>query len=585
MAGRIPPEFIDQLLSRIDIVDVIEKRVPLKKAGKEYQACCPFHTEKTPSFTVSQQKQFYHCFGCGAHGSAIGFLMDYDHMDFVEAIEELARDAGLEVPREEGGSSKPRQDFSKLHDLLEQANRFFQQQLREHPQASRAVDYLKQRGLSGEIARDFGIGYAPPGWDNLYRHLARQESDVHNLKTAGLVSTGDRGKPYDRFRDRIMFPIIDSRGRVAGFGGRILEGDGPKYLNSPETPVFHKGEILYGLYDVRRSHAGKQQILVVEGYMDVVALAQSGIRNAVATLGTATTERHLELLFRTAPRVVFCFDGDRAGRDAAWKALQTALPSMKTGREARFLFLPEGEDPDTLVRSKGADAFRALVEKAPTLSRFLFDHLSEEVDTTTLDGRARLADMARPLIERIPPGSLHDLMTQELSHLTGLEIREDKVRTPPPPPSAQNARIGNRSTPVRHAIRLLLEQPALALATDLPEAWRSSKAKGVDLLVQLLDHAQANPGITTASLIDRWEDERIRGQLSALATTDLKIPDEGLASEFRDALERLAHQYHKYQRDQLLEQLKHATDDAEKRELIRRISELNAQRPGNGKPG
>ncbi len=582
MAGRIPPEFIDQLLSRIDIVDVIEKRVPLKKAGKEYQACCPFHTEKTPSFTVSQQKQFYHCFGCGAHGSAIGFLMDYDHMNFVEAIEELASDAGLEVPREEGATDRPRQDFSRLYELLEQANRFFQQQLREHPEASRAVEYLKKRGLSGEIARDFGIGFAPPGWDH-YRHLVKDQADIRALQTAGLVSTGDSGKPYDRFRDRIMFPIIDSRGRVAGFGGRILEGDGPKYLNSPETPVFHKGEILYGLYDVRRSHAGKQQILVVEGYMDVVALAQSGIRNAVATLGTATTERHLELLFRTAPKVVFCFDGDRAGRDAAWKALKTALPSMKTGREARFLFLPEGEDPDTLVRSKGADAFRALVENAPTLSRFLFDHLSGEVDTTTLDGRARLADMARPLIERIPPGSLHDLMTQELAHLTGLEITPGKRATPPPPPSARNPRVGSKSTPVRHAIRLLLEQPALALSPDLPQAWRSSNARGIDLLVQLMDHTHANPDITTAGLIDRWEDERIREQLSALATTDLSIPEEGLAEEFHDALERLAHQYHKYQRDQLLEQLKHATDDAEKRELIRRISELNAQRPDGRK--
>jgi len=582
MAGRIPPEFIDQLLSRIDIVDVIEKRVPLKKAGKEYQACCPFHTEKTPSFTVSQQKQFYHCFGCGAHGSAIGFLMDYDHMNFVEAIEELASDAGLEVPREEGATDRPRQDFSRLYELLEQANRLFQQQLREHPEASRAVEYLKKRGLSGEIARDFGIGFAPPGWDH-HHHLVKDQADIRALQTAGLVSTGDSGKPYDRFRDRIMFPIIDSRGRVAGFGGRILEGDGPKYLNSPETPVFHKGEILYGLYDVRRSHAGKQQILVVEGYMDVVALAQSGIRNAVATLGTATTERHLELLFRTAPKVVFCFDGDRAGRDAAWKALKTALPSMKTGREARFLFLPEGEDPDTLVRSKGADAFRALVENAPTLSRFLFDHLSGEVDTTTLDGRARLADMARPLIERIPPGSLHDLMTQELAHLTGLEITPGKRATPPPPPSARNPRIGSKSTPVRHAIRLLLEQPALALSPDLPQAWRSSNARGIDLLVQLMDHTHANPDITTAGLIDRWEDERIREQLSALATTDLSIPEEGLAEEFHDALERLAHQYHKYQRDQLLEQLKHATDDAEKRELIRQISELNAQRPDGRK--
>ncbi|MGD8266220.1 MAG: DNA primase, partial [Chromatiales bacterium] len=512
------------------------------------------------------------------------FLMDYDHMNFVEAIEELASDAGLEVPREEGASSKPRQDFSRLYELLEQANRFFQQQLREHPEASRAVEYLKKRGLSGEIARDFGIGFAPPGWDH-YHHLVKEQSDIPLLQTVGLVSTGDKGKPYDRFRDRIMFPIIDSRGRVAGFGGRILEGDGPKYLNSPETPVFHKGEILYGLYDVRRSHAGKQQILVVEGYMDVVALAQSGIRNAVATLGTATTERHLELLFRTAPKVVFCFDGDRAGRDAAWKALKTALPSMKTGREARFLFLPEGEDPDTLVRSRGADAFRALVENAPTLSRFLFDHLSGQVDTTTLDGRARLADMARPLIERLPPGSLHDLMTQELSHLTGLEITQDKPATPPPPPSARNVPGGSKKTPVRHVIRLLLEQPSLALIPDLPEAWRSSNARGIELFAQLLDHVRANPKITTAGLIDRWQDERIREQLSALATTDLGIPEEGLAEEFRDALERLAHQYHKYQRDQLLEQLKHATDDAEKRELIRRISELNAQRPDSRRTG
>ncbi|MEJ2310249.1 MAG: DNA primase [Gammaproteobacteria bacterium] len=576
MAGRIPPEFIDQLLARIDIVDVIDKHVPLKKAGKEYQACCPFHTEKTPSFTVSRQKQFYHCFGCGAHGSAIGFLMDYDHMGFVEAVEELARDAGLEVPREQGGSSKPAEDFSRLYQLLEQASHFFQQQLRQHPQASQAVDYLRRRGLSGEIARDFGIGYAPPGWDHLFSHLAKESQDIRALQAAGLVSIADSGKPYDRFRNRIMFPIVDARGRVAGFGGRILDGDGPKYLNSPETPVFRKGEILYGLYDVRRSHAGKQQILVVEGYMDVVALAQFGIRNVVATLGTATTERHLELLFRTAPRVVFCFDGDRAGREAAWKALQTALPSMKTGREARFLFLPEGEDPDTLVRSKGADAFRELVANAPTLSGFLFEHLREQVDTSTLDGRARLADMAKPLIARIPPGSLHDLMHQELAHLTGLEMKEARADAPAPERPPRGAEIGRENSLVRHAIRLLLEEPRLALDENLPADWRSSKRKGIHLLAELIDLVRNQPDTRSSALIERWQDERLKKHLAELASTRLNIPEESYPVEFRHALERLTNQYHKELYAELIQQ-RSLTD--EQKEQLRQLtkSKLGSQ--------
>ncbi|MEJ2322859.1 MAG: DNA primase [Gammaproteobacteria bacterium] len=576
MAGRIPPEFIDQLLARIDIVDVLDKHVPLKKAGKEYQACCPFHTEKTPSFTVSRQKQFYHCFGCGAHGSAIGFLMDYDHMGFVEAVEELARDAGLEVPREQGGSSKPAEDFSRLYQLLEQASHFFQQQLRQHPQASQAVDYLRRRGLSGEIARDFGIGYAPPGWDHLFSHLAKESQDIRALQAAGLVSIADSGKPYDRFRNRIMFPIVDARGRVAGFGGRILDGDGPKYLNSPETPVFRKGEILYGLYDVRRSHAGKQQILVVEGYMDVVALAQFGIRNVVATLGTATTERHLELLFRTAPRVVFCFDGDRAGREAAWKALQTALPSMKTGREARFLFLPEGEDPDTLVRSKGADAFRELVANAPTLSGFLFEHLREQVDTSTLDGRARLADMAKPLIARIPPGSLHDLMHQELAHLTGLEMKEARADAPAPERPPRGAEIGRENSLVRHAIRLLLEEPRLALDENLPADWRSSKRKGIHLLAELIDLVRNQPDTRSSALIERWQDERLKKHLAELASTRLNIPEESYPVEFRHALERLTNQYHKELYAELIQQ-RSLTD--EQKEQLRQLtkSKLGSQ--------
>ncbi|MDH3355677.1 MAG: DNA primase, partial [Chromatiales bacterium] len=348
MSGRIPQNFIDDLINRSDIVDVVDSRVPLKKAGREYQACCPFHNEKTPSFTVSPNKQFYHCFGCGAHGTVISFLMEYENLAFVEAIKELASDVGMEIPKSEGFSNPaPRIDKAvtqSLYDVMGQANKFFQQQLRQHPQAGEAVDYLKQRGLSGEIARDFGIGYAPPGWDNLIKDLT--PTPTKQLFDAGLVIEKEgQGSFYDRFRERIMFPIHDQRGRVIAFGGRIL-GDGkPKYLNSPETDIFHKGKELYGLFEARQSLKQIDRLIVVEGYMDVVALAQFGVRNAVATLGTAVTEPHLNQLFRTCSEVIFCFDGDSAGRKAAWRGLENGLPLMQKGRQIRFLFLPDGEDP------------------------------------------------------------------------------------------------------------------------------------------------------------------------------------------------------------------------------------------------
>jgi len=334
MAGPIPQDFIDQLLARVDIVDVVGSRVPLKKAGREFTACCPFHTEKTPSFTVSPVKQFYHCFGCGEHGTAIGFLMAYDRMTFPEAVEELARQVGLEVPHEERPERRG-PDPQPLYDVLERAAQHYQQQLRRHPEAQRAIQYLKGRGLSGETAAAFGLGYAPPGWDNLLGAHGTDAEAVKRLDLAGLLAEGSGGKRYDRFRDRIMFPIRDARGRVIGFGGRVLGDAKPKYLNSPETPVFHKGRELYGLYEARRVPGAIERLLVVEGYMDVIALAQHGIGNAVATLGTATTTEHLERIFKTAPEVVFCFDGDRAGREAAWKALNAALPQLREGREAR----------------------------------------------------------------------------------------------------------------------------------------------------------------------------------------------------------------------------------------------------------
>ncbi|QMV62774.1 DNA primase [Pseudomonas berkeleyensis] len=424
MAGLIPQSFIDDLLNRTDIVDVVSSRIQLKKSGKNYSACCPFHKEKTPSFTVSPDKQFYYCFGCGAGGNALGFVMDHDQLEFPQAIEELAKRAGMDVPREESGRGhKPRQPVdSPLYPLLNAAAEHYRQALKSHPQRRYAVDYLKGRGLTGEIARDFGLGFAPPGWDNLLKQLGADALQQKAMIDAGLlIENAENGRRYDRFRDRIMFPIRDSRGRVIAFGGRVLGDDKPKYLNSPETPVFHKGQELYGLYEARKHNRDLDEIMVVEGYMDVIALAQQGLRNAVATLGTATSEEHLKRLFRIVPSVLFCFDGDAAGRNAAWRALESTLPSLQDGRRARFLFLPEGEDPDTLVRAEGTDAFRARINQhAQPLADYFFQQLSEEADPRSLEGKAHLVTLAAPLIDKIPGNNLRALMRQRLSEITGL---------------------------------------------------------------------------------------------------------------------------------------------------------------------
>ena len=424
MAGLIPQSFIDDLLNRTDIIDVVSSRIQLKKTGKNYSACCPFHKEKTPSFTVSPDKQFYYCFGCGAGGNALGFVMDHDQLEFPQAIEELAKRAGMDVPREESGRGhKPRQPVdSPLYPLLTAAAEHYRQALKSHPQRKYAVDYLKGRGLTGEIARDFGIGFAPPGWDNLLKQLGADALQQKVMIDAGLlIENAENGRRYDRFRDRIMFPIRDSRGRVIAFGGRVLGDDKPKYLNSPETPVFHKGQELYGLYEARKHNRDLDEIMVVEGYMDVIALAQQGLRNAVATLGTATSEEHLKRLFRIVPSVLFCFDGDAAGRNAAWRALESTLSSLQDGRRARFLFLPDGEDPDTLVRAEGTDAFRARINQhAQPLADYFFQQLCEEADPRSLEGKAHLVTLAAPLIDKIPGNNLRALMRQRLSEITGL---------------------------------------------------------------------------------------------------------------------------------------------------------------------
>ena len=589
MAGRIPSSFIDDLLNRTDIVDLINQRIPLKKAGKEYQACCPFHDEKTPSFTVSHAKQFYHCFGCSAHGSAISFLMDYDNMSFVEAIEELAHHAGIEVPREGSQSSGP--DCRPLYAALEQAARFYTTQLRSHPQAQHAIAYLKQRGLSGEIAKDFNIGYAPPGWDNLIKHQGQEAQALKQLRETGMTLESEN-RCYDRFRDRIMFPIRDHRGRTVGFGGRILEEDDahgsasaaggrkpgaaqPKYLNSPETPIFHKGRELYGLHEAHKALQKITRLLVVEGYMDVVALAQFGIRYAVATLGTATTPDHLERIFRTTPEVIFCFDGDRAGRDAGWKALNTALPLMREGREARFLFLPDGEDPDTLIRKEGTAAFEQRIQKATPLSKFLFSKLSEQIDMNSLDGRARLAELAKPLIAKLPHGTFQDIMLKHLGELVGLESSHFATQPSPtnrtPKPQLRRSDLQPMS-PVRLAITLLLKQPELAQLPDLPTQWETLNKPGVELLAELLQTLQENPSLATnrGALFERWRDRKEGKYLSKLANSNL--PTHEYASEFKDALTHLQKQLEEQSQDLLLEQYRQGTITEEQyKERLRQL--------------
>jgi DNA primase len=422
--ARIPQRFIDDLLDRVDIVDVISARIDLRKSGKNYSARCPFHDEKTPSFSVSPDKQFYYCFGCGAGGNAIGFVMDHDHLGFPDAVEILASQVGMEVPKEAAPDAAADNYRRKLYALLAEADRFYRQQLRTHSERNAAVKYLKKRGLSGEISTQFGIGFAPPGWDNLINRLCEDDSDMKLLQDAGLViqKEGDQSRYYDRFRNRIIFPIRDTRGRTIGFGGRVLDDSKPKYLNSPETPVFHKGRELYGLHEAHKTLGEIHSLLVVEGYMDVVALAQYGILNAVATLGTAATTEHLEKLFRYTSEVIFCFDGDEAGTKAARRAMETSLPVMTDGRRARFLFLPDGEDPDSLVRKLGKEGFNKLLDGAMPLSEFLFNTFSANLDTSTPDGKARLSQMAAPFINRLPAGVFRQLMLKELARRTDMDV-------------------------------------------------------------------------------------------------------------------------------------------------------------------
>jgi len=554
MAGKIPQSFIDELLVRTDIVDVIDSRVSLKKKGKDYMACCPFHGEKTPSFSVSREKQFYYCFGCGASGSALSFLMDYEHLGFVEAIEMLASQAGIEVPREEGGDNRPRVNYEPLYKQLEVSSQFFRDQLRHHPQAQRAIDYLKSRGLSGEITKDFGIGFAPAGWDNLIKHVGDDPAAQQALTTTGMVIEKEEdNKRYDRFRDRIMIPILDKRGRVIAFGGRVLDGDsqGAKYLNSPETPIFHKGRELYGLYQVRKVLRDIPRLLVVEGYMDVIALAQFGVRYAVATLGTATTTEHLEQLFRAADEVVFCFDGDRAGRAAAERALKNALPVIREGREAKFLFLPDGEDPDSLIRREGQANFENRVKNSIPLSQFLLENLTNQADIQSVDGRARLLELARPLFSKFSAGIYRDLITDQLAELANMDVQrlhghlyeQDSTElksVPQRKPSHVAAKRTSDNKILGRIIKCLLHKPALAANVNDPASLLDSGEPGVKILVELLELLQARPELNTAAIVEHWRNKPAGPRMAELAATAPELEDDdALLIEFEAMLVKL----------------------------------------------
>ena len=577
MSGLIPQDFIDDLIARADVVEIVGRRVQLKKAGREFKACCPFHDEKTPSFTVSPGKGFYHCFGCGAHGTAVGFLMEFDHMSFVEAIESLASSMGVEVPRSE--SDKPARRYDELFSLMDSVARYWQTAMKDTPTA---VEYLKNRGIDGATAKRFGIGYAPDGWSNVLDKFGKSSEATERLLATGLIIRKDNGQHYDRFRDRIMFPIRDTRGRTIGFGGRIL-GDGePKYLNSPETVLFHKGRELYGLFEARQALRNIEKLVVVEGYMDVVALARHGIDFSVATLGTATTSEHLNHLFRLTENAYFCFDGDRAGKAAAWRALENALPQIREGRQIRFVFLPEGQDPDSFVNENGADAFVAALDNGVALSDFLIDELASQVDMETVDGRARLAELARPLVNKIPTGVYRELLMESLAAAVGLTAAKLEKMIASGAAQDRGATVsvaradGERRRPtgsgqpsvVRHALTIILNHPEAGRTLDIDKLAGVSRP-GTDLLRAVIETVRAQPNITTAGLLERWRHDAQGRHLGKLAAAALPLDEDfDPVAELDECLDQLATFGRKERIDFLIEkQRASGLSDDEKSEL------------------
>ena len=612
MAGQIPRNFIDDLIERADIVDVIDSRVKLKKAGRNYQALCPFHEEKSPSFSVNADKQFYYCFGCGAGGNVLSFVMDYERLDFPQAIENLAHYYGLEVPREKLNPQQEQVQRRKrdLYDVLEGAARFYREQLTLMQNSQAANAYVRQRGISAEIAQEYGIGFAPDAWDKILNHLFKDQSDKAMMMDSGLIVENDKGRIYDRFRNRVMFPIRDNRGRCIGFGGRVLGDEKPKYLNSPETPIFHKGTELYGLYEARQAMRELPRLVVVEGYMDVVSLAQHGIRYAVATLGTASSAEHLELAFRHTSEVVFCFDGDEAGRKAARRAFDNSLPAVADGRQIRFLFLPDGEDPDTLVRQRGAEYFAELVIKAQPLEEYLFNLAAEGIDIKTMDGRARFSQVATALIGHVPEGIFKALLVSELARRTGVSEdrlqaltdaatsqhdvaqwqRQQTIKQPAAkktvkkqtpealrsPSASSHFKIQLSQSPAQKAICLLIHHPFIAHQVHKIELLKTSTDEDVALLTRLIEFIKGQQQMDTATLfghIAGSENGAMNSaRLAAYAALDPLIPNEGFEQEFLDIIDHIQHQLrlrnHQSQRRAILDTPYEEMTDEQKRELL-----------------
>jgi DNA primase len=551
MAGRIPSDFIEDLIARSDIVDIIDSRVKLKKAGRNYQACCPFHNEKTPSFSVSQEKQFYYCFGCGAKGNVISFIMEYDRLDFVEAIEDLAKQYSLEVPREKGGtplkSQAERNERERDYELMEQVARYFEQQLKQHKNSSTIIEYLKGRGLSGQTVKKWGIGYAPEEWDGVLSKFGTNPQAIARLLALKLVNENDNKRRYDFFRHRVMFPIRDKRGRVVAFGGRIIDDQGPKYLNSPETPIFHKSYELYGLYQTRQANRKLNRLLVVEGYMDVVALSQFDVDYAVAALGTATTPDHIQTMLKTTTEVVCCYDGDRAGRDAAWRALENALAFLQDGKIMKFLFLPDGEDPDSMIQKIGKVAFEQLITDAKPLSTFFFDSLLAKHSVGSIEGKAALKVEAQPLIDKILGDNQRGMMSAQLRKICGegdghdYSAEVNQVN--------QQRKIKNidytspaqvKLSPLRTMIRLLLESPSLAQKMSLanPNLLNVNKISGLAMLIEVHEYCLLNPNANTAQLFEAFRAHPHIHHLSKLFSAPIE-DSINLESEYADNYDKL----------------------------------------------
>ena len=580
MSGLIPQHFINDLVSRVDIVDVLSKRIDLKKAGKEFKAVCPFHNDKNPSLTISPSKGFYHCFSCGAHGTALGFLMEYEHLSFVEAIESLASDLGLEVPYEK--SSKPIKQNNDLFSMMEKLQKKFQDNLKDE---SKAIKYLKERGIDGRTAKKFGIGYAKKGWRNILDEFGKNEKQINLLTSLGLIIKKSDDNYYDRFRDRIIFPIRDARGRFIGFGGRVFNDEQPKYLNSPETSLFHKGKELYGLYECQQSMRDIDKLIVVEGYMDVIGLSQNGVEYAVASMGTATTNDHFNRLFRLTDSIFFCFDGDDAGLKAAWRALENSLIHLRDGRQIKFVFLPDGEDPDSYIANNGTSKFEKQLDSGKDLSDFLIDKISENIDLNSIDGKARMAERAKPFIGKIPDGIFKELIIDKLSasvgisskKLTALLSQMNKKESMKPKTRSYTKMMSQRSSKtqpsiIKKSIMLILNYPEAAKNIKHHD-FKDYKKPGIKILLKLIKTTQEESNINAASLIERWRDDDEGKYLAKLAINLFPDnPEFDASKELNDSLVQITKNFYSERINFLIKkQSKNELTEKDKNELNQMI--------------